>query len=214
MLRFNAVTADGMDSPLTFTAAAGEAAAVITSRESENEAIIRVILGFQATLTGTFTLDDEQPAFLEEGHISGYRKKIGVIYHDGGFISNLNLWENLTLQIAFEGLHDKSEIESLGRSSLEKAGYSGSVSAPLSSLSLFQRRQVAFARALLFSPLLMIYHATFEGLSRSECKHLANLAMDYHNSGVIKSLFLTTYPETLRGMDIRLIYSTGGISQT
>lgn len=212
MIFFSGVIADGIDSPLDFFISAGQSAAVITSREIEKDAIVRVILGFQTTIEGTFTLYDEQPAFLKESEITSYRKKIGVLYNDGGFISNLNLWENLTLQIAFEGAYGRKEIEELGIAALERVGYKGSPTVLLSRLSLFQRRQVAFARALLADPCLMIYHSTFEGLSRSEKEHLSNLAWDYHEKGEKTSLFLTSNPESLKGMNFNLIYNTGGTS--
>lgn len=212
MIFFSEVIADGIDSPIDFFISAGQSAAVITSREIEKDALVRVILGFQPTIEGTFTLYDEQPAFLKESEISSYRKKIGVIYNDGGFISNLNLWENLTLQIAFEGVCGRKEIEELGIAALERVGYKGHPTVLLSRLSLFQRRQVAFARAFLTNPPLMIYHSTFEGLSRPEKVHLSRLAWDYHETGDITSLFLTSNPESLKGMNFNLTYSTGGTS--
>lgn len=44
MICFSQVIADGIDSPIDFILPAGESAAIITSREVENDAIIRVIL--------------------------------------------------------------------------------------------------------------------------------------------------------------------------
>ena len=212
MICFSGLIADNIDSPIDLSISAGESAAVITSREIEKDALVRVILGFIPATEGLFTLNDEQPAFLKESEISSYRKRIGVLYNDGGFISNLNLWENLTLQIAFEGVHGRSEIEELGMSALERVGYRGSPTVLLSRLSLFQRRQVAFARALLANPPLMIYHSTFEGLSRPEKEHLSKLAWEYHEEGERTSLFLTSNPESLKGMNFNLTYSTGGAS--
>lgn len=213
MICFSEATANGIDSPLDFILAAGESAAIITSREVENSTIIRIILGFQQADTGSFTLYDEQPALLKESQIAQYRKRIGVIYQDGGLISNLNLWENLTLQAAFDGLLDRKEIESRGLAALAKVGYRDEPALPVNRLSLFQRRQVAFARAILAEPDLMIFHSTFEGLSRGEQKQLAALALEYHASREVTSLFLTSYPDSLRGMSFNLTYTTGGTIQ-
>lgn len=212
MICFSEVIAAGIDAPIDFILPAGEAAAIITSREIENDAIVRVILGFQQTVSGVFTLYDDQPAFLNESEIAAFRRKIGVIYQDGGLISNLNLWENLTLQVAFEGLIGKKEIEELGLAALAKVGYRGPAAVPVSRLSLFQRRQVAFARAFIARPGLMIYHSTFEGLSRAEQKQLADLAWEYHDNSQATSLFLSSYPESLKGMEFNLSYYTGGTS--
>lgn len=212
MIIFSEVVVENIESPLDFIIPDGDSAAVITSREIENSALVRILLGFQSAVTGTFTLGGDQPAALNDSEISLYRRKIGVIYHDGGLISNLNLWENLTLQLSFEGVLGRKEIEEMGRSVLEKVGYAGSPSLPVSRLSLFQRRQMAFARAFLIEPSVMIYHSTFEGLSRVEQKQLSILAWDYHNSGEKTSLFLTSYPESLKEMNFNDTYHTGGAS--
>lgn len=212
MVIFSEVIAEGIDSPLDLIIPDGDTAAFITSREIENSAIVRIMLGFQSALSGTFTLEGDQPSALNDSEISLYRKKIGVIYHDGGLISNLNLWENLTLQIAFEGLMGRKEIEELGRSVLKMVGYEGPPGLPVSRLSLFQRRQIAFARAFLSEPSLMIYQSTFEGLSRVEQRQLSTLAWDYHGRGEKTSLFLTSYPESLKGMSFDHTYNTGGTS--
>lgn len=213
MLCFSAVMAEGIDTPLDFILSAGDSAAIITSRTIENEAIIRVVLGFQPATSGVFTCNEQQPVLLKENELIAFRRKIGVLYHDGGFISNLNLWENLTLQISFEGVLGRGEMEHLGLAALAKVGYEGSPTALLSRLSLFQRRQVAFARALLVKPELMVYQSTFEGLSRSEKNHLTTLARDYHGEGGRAALFLTSNPESLQGMDFDLTYHTGGTSK-
>lgn len=212
MLRFSSAIADGIDSPLDFVLSAHESAAIVTSRAIENDAIVRLLLGFQPVREGDFNYNGLEPAMLKESEIIAHRRRIGVLYHDGGFISNLNLWENLTLQISFEGVLGKGEIEELGLAALARVGYAGSPTALLSRLSLYQRRQVAFARALLANPELMVYQSIFEGISRSEKDHLAKLAWDYHEEGGRTSLFLTSNPESLRGMKFNLIYNTGGIS--
>lgn len=213
MICFSAVKAAGIDGQIDLELPSGESAAIITSREAENQSILRVILGFLPPDQGSFSLDGEQPAFLKEKELSLFRRRIGAIYHDGGFLSNLNLWENLTLQLSFEAVLGKNDIEELGMAALSRAGYSGPLTVSVSRLSLFQRRQVAFARAFMTKPALMVYHSTFEGLSRLEQKQLSALAWEYHRGGGVTSLFLSSYPESLRGMDFNFTYYTGGTSQ-
>ncbi|NVO00352.1 MAG: hypothetical protein HXX17_13610 [Geobacteraceae bacterium] len=213
MICFSEILAEGIDSRLDFTLPLGNSAAIMTSRQSENDAFIRLILGFLAPDEGSFCIGADQPAFLKDSEIALLRRKTGAIYQDGGLISNLNLWENLTLQLAFEAVVPNKEIEQLAMAALSKAGYSGSYTASVSRLTLFQRRQVAFARAFLVKPDLMVYQSTFEGVSRAEQTQLSTLAWDYHRGGEITSIFLTSYPESLRGMDFDFTYYAGGMSQ-
>lgn len=210
---FSEVIAEGLDTEIDLALALGQSAAIVTSRQSEIDAIIRLILGFLHPSQGEFSIYDQQPAFLRDSEISLLRKNIGVIYHDGGLLSNLNLWENLTLQLAFDAVLGRKEISELATTALSRVGYIGQTTESVSRLSLFQRRQVAFARAFMAKPALMIYHSTFEGLSRIEQKQLSSLAKDYHGEGDVTSIFLSSYPESLHGMNFDYTYYTGGTSQ-
>jgi len=215
MVLFSRVVSGGIDSVLDFSIEKGSTAGIVTSRETESEVIARLLLGFLAPLEGAVSVNMVQPSTLNEKELSAFRRKIGVIYHDGGFISNLNVWDNLTLQLSYDGSLKKAEIIERGMKSLETVGYNGSLHALPSRLSIFERRQIAFARALLMQPALMIYQSTLEGLSRSERSQLSSLALAYHRQGGGRtSLFITSYQDSLKGIQADLIYSTGGATQS
>jgi len=214
MVLFSKVVSGGIDSILDFSIRKGSSAGIVTSREIESQVIARLLLGFLAPLEGTVSVDGIQPYLLNDKDLSAFRKSVGVIYHDGGFISNLNVWENLTLQLSYDGSSKKAEIEERGMKSLESVGYKGSLYILPNRLSIFERRQIAFARALLMQPALMIYQSTLEGLSRSEQSQLSSLALAHHRQGAGRtSLFLTSYQDSLKGIQADLIYNTGGAIQ-
>jgi len=215
MVLFSRVVSGGIDSVLDFSIEKGATAGIVTSREIESEAIARLLLGFLAPIEGAVSVITVQPSTLNEKELSAFRKKIGVIYHDGGFISNLNVWENLTLQLSYDGSSKKAEIVERGMKSLETVGYDGLLYVLPNRLSIFERRQIAFARALLMQPILMIYQSTLEGLSRSEQSQLSSLALAYHRQGGGRtSLFLTSYQDSLKGIQADLIHNTGGATQS
>ncbi len=211
MVLFSQVIAAEVDSMLDFSVRRGSSAAIVVSREIETRVIVRLLTGFLPPLEGVLSVNDIQPYLLNDKELSDFRKGIGVIYDDGGFISNLNVWENLTLQISYEGIVRKSEIEERGRKVLEVVGYDGSLSVLPNRLSMFERRQIAFARALLKEPLLMVYQSTLDGLSRSEQKHLSSLAQSYHEQDAGRtSMYITSNQDSLRGIQADLIYNAGG----
>jgi phospholipid/cholesterol/gamma-HCH transport system ATP-binding protein len=215
MVLFSKVVSTGVDSILDFEVKAGSSAAIVTSREIESEVIVRLLLGFLSPVEGSVSVNGIQPYLLTDKEISGFRRRVGVIYHDGGFISNLNVWENLTLQLSYDSSFRKAEIEERGRKAIEAVGYNGSLSVLTNRLSIFERRQIAFARTFLMEPLLMVYQATLDGLSRSEHRHLLSLAMAYHDQGGGRTaLFLTSYQDSLGSMPADLLYNTGGATQS
>jgi phospholipid/cholesterol/gamma-HCH transport system ATP-binding protein len=215
MVLFSKVVADGVDSILDFSIQQGSSAGIMTSREIEGEVIVRLLLGFLAPLEGVVSVGGIPPSTLNDKNLSEFRSRVGVIYHDGGFISNLNVWENLTLQLSYDGSWKKAEIEVRGMKALQTVGYDGALHVLPNRLSIFERRQIAFARALLMEPALMIYQSTLEGLSRTEQCQLSSLALAYHGQGGGRtSLYLTSYQDSLRGIKADLIYNTGGAAQS
>jgi len=215
MVLFSKVVSGGIDSVLDFSIEKGATAGIVTSREIESEVIVRLLLGFLAPLEGTISVNGIQPYLLNDKNLSEFRKSVGVIYHDGGFISNLNVWENLTLQLSYDGSSKKAEIVERGMKSLETVGYDGSLYVLPNRLSILERRQIAFARALLMQPALMIFQSTLEGLSRSEQSRLSSLVLAYQGQGGERtSLFITSYQDSLKGIQADLIYNTGGATQS
>lgn len=213
MISFSQLVAEGLETPFDMILETGLSAAVITPCELENITIIRLIIGSQQSLQGSLVVDDIQPRALRDAQLSSFRRKIGIIYSDGGMLSNLNVWDNLTLQLSYEGECRSSELETRGREALQLAGFDGSLGVLPSRLTLFQCRQIAFARIILTKPALVVYQSFFDGLSRSELKHLQRLVYEYQHQGITRtSLFLTSYPDSLKGIELDFIYNRGGTS--
>jgi ABC-type lipoprotein export system ATPase subunit len=164
-------------------------------------------------LTGSVSVNGFEPSTLIDSQLSDFRRGIGVVYHDGGFISNLNMWENLILQLAFEGGIKKGELEERSSAALEKVGFDGGLHNLPSRLSIFQRKQVAMARLLLSSPSFVLCQSLFEGLSRGEQKNIATVLLDYCANGKT-AMLLTSNPDSLKCVATDLTFYTGGTLQT
>ncbi len=208
------LAASGLCLPLSMTLPAGLSAAIHTSRELENDVIVALLLGFNLPVSGQLTVCDVDPGTVREPQLPEFRKRIGVIYRDGGLISNLNVWDNLTLQFAYFSGLKRDELKNRADEALKQVGYSGSVELLPSRLSLFERRVVALARAFLIEPDLIICQSTLDGLTREEQALLCRLLWQYHNQGFERTLlFITSYPDSLKGLALDFIYSTGGSLQ-
>lgn len=213
MIQFANVTAEHLETPLDFTIPDGAVASLVTSRDVEGESIVRLMLGFREPLTGSVSVNGLEPSTLIDSQLSDFRRGIGVVYHDGGFISNLNMWENLILQLAFEGGIKRGELEERASAALDKVGFDGGLHNLPSRLSLFQRKQVAMARLLLSSPSFVLCQSLVEGLSRGEQKSIAAVLLDYCTTGKT-ALLLTSNPDSLKGVVTDLTFYTGGTLQT
>jgi len=215
MIRISHIVAEGLESPVDLILPAGLAAALVTAHERENEVIIRLLIGFQLPLEGQITVNDSSPLTLRDADLASFRRKIGIIYADGGMLSNLNVWDNLTLQLVYEGGHGSTEVEAMTIKALEDVGYSGPLGVLPFRLTQFQRRQIAFARTLLARPDLVIYQSFLDGLNQVEHEHLRLLAAEYHDSGTERTaLFLSSHPDSLKGIELDFLYNRRGASQS
>lgn len=213
MIQFANVTAEHLDTPLDFSIPEGVIASLVTSRDVEGETIVRLLLGFRAPFSGSISVNGLEPATLIDSQLSDFRRGIGVVYHDGGFISNLNMWENLILQLSFEGGIKRSELEERASVALQQVGFNGGLHNLPSRLSIFQRKQVAIARLLLSSPAIVLCQSLFEGLSRGEQKSITTVLLEYCRGGKT-ALLLTSNPDSLKGVATDLTFYTGGTLQT
>lgn len=120
---------------------------------------------------------DKQHELLMQEFIG--RQNCSVVSHDGGLISNLNVWENLTLPVYYHGMPQLDELEARIEEILHQCGMNDDVlmAALLGKrpddLSLYERRLVGFVRAMLDEPELMIYDRIFDGLSHEDMERMA-----------------------------------------
>lgn len=211
MIAFSHVVAEGLDSPLDLTLPAGGTAAVITPHERENEVIVGLLAGLVPPAAGELSLAGVVPHALKDARLSVFRRQLGVIYPDGGLLSNLNVWDNLTLQLSYFGDCSRADIESRGERALQFVGFTGSRGSLPARLTIFQRRQVAFARVVLGEPLILVGQSLFDGVSPGERQHLGRLVQEFRRQDCQRTaLFLTSNPSSLAGIEVDVTCSRGG----
>ncbi len=96
-----------------------------------------------------------------------------VVPASGRLIANLRVWENIVLPLAYRGAPPMRELEARAGALFEEFAYPGETGRLLASslpdrLSLFERRLVAFVRAVLAEPEVLVLDAVAQGLARGE----------------------------------------------
>jgi len=213
MIRMSGLTVANVCKSLDMILPGGMSALLLTSRDHDTDTITKILLGFQSPDSGEVVVNGTAPTSLRDNQFISYRRRIGLIARDGGLVSNLNIWENLTLQLAYHSALRRAELAESGLAVLKRVGYDGSLSVLPSRLTLYQRRQVSLARAMLAEPELMIYQSSVDGLTSDETTSILHIAREYHQQGIDRTaLFLTSYPGPLEGFGFDFTYTTGGTS--
>jgi phospholipid/cholesterol/gamma-HCH transport system ATP-binding protein len=202
-VKFENVVAGELQQPVSFSIPAGCKAAAITARQEENDLQARLMLGLTKPLSGSVTVLGEPLVSAPEKALQALRRQVAVIYPTGGLISNLKVWENLVLPLEYFSLCPAGEIEERGMAALNRVGYTGDLMELPGHLSLYARRKVGIARAMLLNPRLVICNEILTGLSGDQRSTVLALLEEFHRESPERtSLFLTADEDALRELQV------------
>jgi ABC-type lipoprotein export system ATPase subunit len=119
---------------------------------------------------------------LDEPERQALLGKVGFVPAQGGLISSLNGWENITLPVAY---HAPQRIPQLFGEVQELLQDLGGVNDGLlhklpEEMSLYEKRLVAYVRALLEKPALLLVETPAAGLGPTKRRRTARFAEAYH----------------------------------
>lgn len=162
LLQFSGVACADWARPHSFTLHAGETRLLQVASEAEKDAVIDVALGNRACDEGMVLL---QGMPLRDGKPGS----VGWVAANGGLISNLKVWENVTLPLWYHAGHAVAETEQrvaywlseLGMIEDEREAY---MEATPDRLGASQRKLAGLLRGLVQMPLVLVVDgALFEG---------------------------------------------------
>ena len=107
--------------------------------------------------------------------------RIGVLTQAMGLISNLNAWENISLQAAYHGTHPAARIAKTAREALAALGADPQrfLARLPDEMDAFDRKLVAFVRLLAKEPALAVIDGLGEGLTREQSARAARFEAEY-----------------------------------
>jgi ABC-type lipoprotein export system ATPase subunit len=100
---------------------------------------------------------DADVGALSDDERRGLMRRIGFVPANGGLLSNLNGWENISLPIAYHAPQKLEAAFAEVRALLDELGADGDLLAKLpDDMTLHERRLAAYIRALLEAPDLLV----------------------------------------------------------
>ncbi len=133
-----------------------------------------------------------------------------IVASDGGLISNLRVWENLTLPVLYHDIRVGGKLEDNVVDLFQKSGVRAekSLTALLlklpDQLSLFEKRLVGFVRAMLMAPEVMVYDSIHDGLSHREMEKTARFDRIFRLHFPFRTSVLLSYEEFRDPTETRL----------
>ena len=185
MIRFEHVT-QGPVRNLSFDLDGGATVKILFDSEDRKKILFSLLAGLRRPETGKILFFGEDLFAREEDERLALFQRVGVVPADGGLISNLKAWENLLLPAWYHRGLTAQEAERPVAGIFEQlepgeAGLKRRMGELPGQLSLYERRVVALARAMLLEPDILIYDFTFAGLERDAAQRLMKLTSEYHD---------------------------------
>jgi phospholipid/cholesterol/gamma-HCH transport system ATP-binding protein len=172
---------------------------LLTSKDEDAASLTRLLIGMDKPHSGKIILFGSDTAIISETDLHLIRRRIGVAFKSGGLISNLKVWENLTLPLYYHQRLSHKEIESQGIAMLGRLGYTGRYMDLPGLLAINQMKIVGIARAMLIAPQVIIYESPVYGLNQEEkIKFFENAAEFHRETPGRVSIFVSASQEVVR----------------
>ena len=152
---------------------------VATTRKNE---LVAAVLDLQPRSGARLVVLGTEVGELGEAERQALLAKVGFVPADGGLISSLNGWENITLPVAYHAPQRISRLFGEVRELLEDlGGVDESVLHKLpEDMTLYEKRLAAYVRALLEKPALLLVETAAAGLGPTKRRRTARFAETYH----------------------------------
>lgn len=145
--------------------------------------LLNVMLGLESPTEGKVVFMGDDIYAYEEDHRSQIRKeKVGLVYQQQNWFKSINVIENVALPLTLKGIL-REEREQRAYDLLEKVHMQDSAYQTPTELSSGQQQKVAFARALITDPVLLVADEPTGNLDSKSSIELMNMFTEYNEQG-------------------------------
>jgi phospholipid/cholesterol/gamma-HCH transport system ATP-binding protein len=185
---------------------AGCSVLIVTSREDESSALTRLVTGMSRPTRGSVLVDGQDIADLDKARLYQLRQQIGIVPSNGGLVSNLKLWENITLPLMYHSGGISPDEEKNALDYLARLGYSGNLMSLPAHLTHHERRVAAMVRVFLEQPRIVLYSNCFDGGSSASREAFFQVAKEFHTEVKGRtSLYLSSSPDLAADLPVDMV---------
>lgn len=141
----------------------GKITAIMGPSGTGKTTLLRLIGGQLAPDAGTIEVDGVNVPSLSRKHLQQLRRRMGILFQQGGLFTDLNVFENVAFPLREHTQLPENMIRDLVYMQLQAVGLRGAKNLRIEHLSGGMARRVAMARATILSPELMLYDEPFTG---------------------------------------------------
>lgn len=186
----------------------GEIVALLGPSGAGKTTLFRLALGFLRPESGEVWVAGHEISRLSERQLAAVRAEVGIVFQDGALFTSLSVAENVAFGLA-EGALSQAALEEQVRRTLAAVGMEEFALRMPDELSGGQAQRVAFARAIVAEPRVMLYDEPTQGLDPRRALDVADQIERLASTGVA-SLCVTHQLEYARHYAHRYALLQGG----
>lgn len=211
MLFFDHVTKEYKDGTraleeVTFSLSEGNFSFVVGPSGSGKTTIIKLVLREEIPTEGTLFLEDLEIPKLGDGKATRLRREVGVVFQDYKLIPSRTVIENVSLPLH---VLREDNIEERAMEALSLVGLSDRAKLFPYNLSGGERQRVAFARALVHKPRLLLADEPTGNIDRAASEKICAI-LEKVNKGGTTVLVSTHDLWIVEQLDKRILELEGG----
>lgn len=166
-------------SDVSLSLSPGDAVSIMGPSGSGKSTLLYIIGALEPPTSGTIILDGKNPFQLREKQLAAFRnEQIGFIFQDHCLLPQCSVLENVLTPTLVSATNSNSEERA--RHLLEMVGLRGRLDHHPAQLSGGEKQRVAFARALIMNPQLLLCDEPTGNLDHRSAEVVASLLLDLH----------------------------------
>lgn len=188
----------------------GQVVAFMGGSGSGKTTLLRAATGQILPQSGTVTIFGQNIATFTQEQLQKTRQRMGVLFQQGALFTDLNVFENVAFPLREHTHKNETEITELVLDKLDAVGLRAAAHLRIAEISGGMARRVAFARAIVLEPELILYDEPFAGLDPVSLGITAQLIRDLTDRLNCSSIIIThDVPESFRIADHVYIIGQG-----
>ena len=148
---------------ITLSIPRGKITAIMGPSGTGKTTLLKLIGGQLRPASGVILVDGSNIHTLSQKQLYHARRKMGVLFQEGGLFTDLNVFENVAFPLREHTRLPEDMIRDLVLMHLEAVGLRGAAQLHIDQLSGGMARRVALARAIVLGPKIMMYDEPFSG---------------------------------------------------
>ena len=141
----------------------GKITAIMGPSGTGKTTLLKLMGGQLRPDAGSIHVDQENIHAMTQKDLYRCRRKMGVLFQEGGLFTDLNVYENVAFPLREHTRLPEAMIRDLVLMHLDAVGLRGAASLQIDQLSGGMSRRVALARAIVLGPNIMMYDEPFSG---------------------------------------------------